>query len=230
MEVSAKLKNVEPIFMLITKFAVIFSTAFFIIGISYCVGIDAGYGVTSATPSIEEYALIGFFVTFKVLGQVFAAIFSGLVANWVVWPAMIGIVISLLLATHIAFRFIPCLKKYEKRIENKLNTYSLTINSLAVIILVACLLYLIPISAFTAGKVYVEEVIEQIASDGCARSVKDSSIWSICSELMINGNSVIKGYMISRTDSKVVFITHDTQELVIQSIPKDAVIKRSRIK
>ncbi|WP_105254731.1 hypothetical protein [Pseudoalteromonas sp. T1lg75] len=230
MEVSAKLKNVEPIFLLITKFAVIVSTAFFIIGISYCVGLDAGYGVTTATPSIEEYTLIGFFVTFKVLGQVFAAIFSGLVSNWVVWPAMLGVVISFVLLSHLAFRLIPFLKKYEEGFEKKLNQWSLTTNSLATITLAASFLYLIPISAFTAGKVHADEVIEKIASNGCSRSFQGTTGWSICSEINLKGSTVIKGFLVYRTDDQAAFITHDTQDLIITPIPKDAVIKRLRIK
>lgn len=229
MEVNSKLKNAEPIFLLITKFAVILSAAFLIIGISYCVGVDAGYGVPTAESSIEEYTLLGFFVTFIVLGEVFSAMFSGLVANWVLWPAILGVVISLSLLFHFSFRLIPCLRKYEKGFESKLNQLSLTTNSLAVIIFIASFLYLIPISSFQAGRMHAAEVIDQLAKDGCARSFKDTSTWSICSELVSQERIVIKGYMLFRSDSKVAFITHDKQDLIIQNIPEGAVIRRSRV-
>ncbi|MEO2278855.1 hypothetical protein [Pseudoalteromonas pernae] len=176
MEVSAKLKNLEPIFLLITMVAVVESPAFFIIGISYCIGLDAGYGVTTATPTIEESALVGFFVSFKVLCDVISVILSGILSKWVLIPSTIIITIAVILAVRFVLKLSSNKNKQEDRFEELLNKLSLTSYSLSIALFLVSFLCLFPISAFTAGKAHAVEVISQISKDGCTRSFQDNSI------------------------------------------------------
>lgn len=219
----------DSVFIAITKAFIVLSTMFLIIGVSYSFGSDSGYGISSALPSTEISTFLGFLMFFGVFEDVINALFSGMIDYWYLILAGIFGGLGIGVSFHLIFFFIPSLKRHEQRFEQKLNNFSLTSASLGSLFFVLSFLSLFPVTAFTAGKLNSGKVIEQLRDYGCSRSYKDNSDWSLCTEVFVNGVSILKGYMIYRRPNEVAFITLEKQELIIRSVPENVIIKRMRM-
>jgi uncharacterized membrane protein len=228
-EVIEPTKNkLDSAFLLITKLSIVFSTLFLIIGVSYSLGIDAGYGMSSEVPSTELSIFSGFFIFYGSIGDVFNVLISGMIDFWNLLAAIffaslgIGALLPLLFSA-------PRFRKHEKMFDQQIDKLSHTSASLGSLFLVLGFLLSFPVSAFTAGKLNSETIIEQLRESGCSRSYKNSSDWSLCSEVFVDDVSILKGYMIYRKNNEVAFITLKEQALVIRQIPANAIVKRMKV-
>ncbi|MEC8325118.1 MAG: hypothetical protein VX100_03230 [Pseudomonadota bacterium] len=219
----------DSVFLVVTKAFIVLTTVFLIIGISYSIGVDSGFGVNTAIPSTEVSTLLGFFMFFGVIGDVFNTLFSGVINSWVVILSTIFAMLGICILLSLAFSRSKRLKVHEGKLNQALDRLSFWSGTGSAVLLLIAFLIAFPISSFTTGQQYSKSVIEQLRDYGCSRSYKGNSDWSLCTEVFVNGASILKGYMIYRKNNEVAFITLEKQELIIRSLPDKTIFKRLRV-
>lgn len=215
--------NIDSYFVLMAKIITALTAVFFVIGLCYSIGIDNGFGINSTQSSYEITTLVGFFSSFRIIPELLKSMlfcFNIHVVHNIFLVFLAGVLAGMLSNNE-------SIKKHvnlsSKKTANKVADF---FNTMAYIFLVFAALTSLSLASINVGKKSAAEIITQLGEFGCKATISGEPGWSICSEIIIDGKVILRGYQIYKRVDEVAYITANEQNLVIQKIPQSAAIKR----
>ncbi|ATC94731.1 hypothetical protein [Pseudoalteromonas tunicata] len=214
--------NIDSYFVLMAKIITALTAVFFVIGLCYSIGIDNGFGINSTQSSYEITTLVGFFSSFRIIPELLKSMLFALISMWyIIFFGILAGVLAGMLSNN------ESIKKHvnlsSKKTANKVADF---FNTMAYIFLVFAALTSLSLASINVGKKSAAEIITQLGEFGCKATISGEPGWSICSEIIIDGKVILRGYQIYKRVDEVAYITANEQNLVIQKIPQSAAIKR----